>query len=116
MTAQAASTRHFPEGSVRVLTLALKGVYFDQIAAGIKVEEFRLVTDFWCKRLVGREYDRVVITKGYPKASDTARRLEFAWNGFERRLLEHPHFGPAPVEVFAISLAKPLQPIPSSND
>lgn len=95
----------------RTLTLALNGVYFDQIAAGTKVEEFRLVTKFWTKRLVGRVYDRLVITRGYPSASDTSKRLAFHWNGFEQRMLQHPHFGAEPVEVFAISLAKPISPI-----
>lgn len=113
--AQSPAQSPMPQGD-RVLTLALKGVYFDQIAAGIKTEEFRLATPFWHKRLVGREYDRVVITKGYPKASDSSRRLEFGWDGYQRRTLEHPHFGPAPVEVFAISLAKPLQALPAKKD
>lgn len=97
--------------ALRTLTLALNGVYFDQIAAGTKVEEFRLVTDFWKKRLVGRSYDRLVITRGYPSASDVTKRLEFHWNGFEQRMHQHPHFGAEPVEVFAISLAKPISPI-----
>jgi hypothetical protein len=100
-------------GPIRTLTLALKGIYFDQIACGQKVEEFRLVTPFWEKRLVGRSYDRLVITKGYPSAADLSRRLSFKWTGFERRMLEHPFFGDAPVDVFAISLAKPLQPLRS---
>jgi len=94
------------------LTLALKGEYFDQIACGQKVEEFRMVTPFWVTRLVGKDFSRLVITKGYAKSGDTSRRLEFAWAGFERRILLHPHFGSKPVEVFAISLAKPLSPLP----
>ncbi|HEM8998857.1 TPA: ASCH domain-containing protein [Burkholderia cenocepacia] len=87
---------------MRTLTLALKGIYFDQIAAGTKDEEFRLVTPFWQKRLLNRTYDRIVLTRGYPKTSDTSRRIELPWRGFVTRTITHPHFGPDPVEVFAI--------------
>nr|WP_321944697.1 ASCH domain-containing protein [Burkholderia cenocepacia] len=90
---------------MRTLTLALKGIYFDQIAAGTKDEEFRLVTPFWQKRLVNRTYDRIVLTRGYPKASDTSRRIERPWRGFVTCTITHPHFGPDPVEVFAIRVA-----------
>ncbi|MGH0002815.1 ASCH domain-containing protein [Pseudovibrio ascidiaceicola] len=64
-----------------VLTLALKGVYFDQIKCGEKLEEFRLVTDYWRKRLEGRVYERVVLTKGYPAKTDSERRMERPWCG-----------------------------------
>ena len=87
---------------MRTLTLALKGIYFDQIAAGTKDEEFRLVTPFWQKRLLNRTYDRIVLTRGYPKTSDMSRRIERPWRGFVTRTITHPHFGPDPVEVFAI--------------
>jgi DNA (cytosine-5)-methyltransferase 1 len=92
------------------LTLPLNAAYFDQIASGEKVEEFRLVTDYWSKRLVGRSYDRVILTKGYPAKDDAARRLERPWRGFERRTITHPHFGDQPVEVFAINVAPPNIP------
>ena len=88
------------------LTLAVKTVYFDQIAAGIKGEEYRLVNDYWIKRLANREYDRVVITKGYPKADDTEKRLVFPWRGCRIISIHHEHFTDGlPVEVFAISLS-----------
>lgn len=89
----------------RVLTLPLNGVYFDQIKDGSKVEEFRLVTPFWSKRLVGRDYDRIVLTRGYPSRDDLCRRLERPWRGFTRKTITHPHFGSAPVEVFAIHVS-----------
>jgi hypothetical protein len=84
------------------LTLPLNGIYFDQIKAGTKTEEYRLVTDFWSKRLVARRYDQIVLTRGYPKADDAARRLTLPWRGYEVKTITHPHFGPDPVEVFAI--------------
>ncbi|WP_336801654.1 ASCH domain-containing protein [Kaistia sp. MMO-174] len=86
----------------RRLTLAVKGEYFDQIACGEKPEEYRLVTAYWTKRLVGRAYDEVEITRGYPPAGDQSRRLVFPWRGYACRQITHPHFGSSPVDVFAI--------------
>jgi hypothetical protein len=87
---------------MRVLTIPLKGIYFDQIKAGKKPEEYRLVNDYWRKRLEHRVYDKIVLTRGYPPAGDTARRLEKPWRGYIERTISHPHFGPDPVRVFAI--------------
>jgi len=84
------------------LTLPLNGVYFDQIKAGTKTEEFRLRTPFWTKRLAGRSYDRIVLTRGYPRSDDHDRRLVLPWRGLRETTITHPHFGPDPVEVFAI--------------
>lgn len=85
-----------------ILHLPLKGAYFDQIQAGTKAEENRLVTPYWRKRLEGREYTGIVLTRGYPKAEDAARRLERPWRGYSIKTIQHEHFGPKPVEVFAI--------------
>ncbi|MDU4254569.1 ASCH domain-containing protein [Pseudomonas sp.] len=87
------------------LTLPLKGEYFDAIRARTKPEELRLVTPYWRKRLEGRSYDQIVLTRGYPKANDSARRLVLPWKGYRIITLTHPHFGPNPVEVFAINVA-----------
>lgn len=92
------------------LQLALKAEYFDAIKAGTKLEEYRLVNDYWTKRLfqrwygslICREFDAVVLTKGYPKTGDQERTIELPWRGFVRKTITHPHFGPDPVEVFAI--------------
>lgn len=88
------------------LTLPLNGVYFDQIKAGTKIEEFRLRTPFWTKRLSGRAYDRIVLTRGYPSRDDYERRLVLPWLGLRETTITHPHFGPDPVEVFAIRVAQ----------
>lgn len=88
----------------RILTLPLRGLYFRQIKAGAKCLEFRLRTDYWRKRLEGREYDLIVLTLGYPKASDTSRRLMRPWMGYEKQTITHPHFGSDPVEVYAITV------------
>lgn len=87
------------------LTLPLKGIYFDQIKAGEKPLEYRLATAFWHKRLAGRDYDRIVLTRGYPAREDADRRLVLPWRGYRMETLQHEHFGPKPVEVFAIDVS-----------
>lgn len=86
------------------LILPLKGEYFDQIKSGTKTEEYRLCTLYWIRRLEGRRYDRVVLTKGYPKRDDTERRIVLPWQGCSIKTITHPHFGSAPVEVYAINV------------
>ncbi|WP_456114887.1 hypothetical protein [Sphingopyxis macrogoltabida] len=97
--------------SDRVLTLPLKGEYFDAIAAGTKPEEFRLANDFWARRIAGREYDRIVLTRGYPKGGgiEGATRLTRQWRGYQVRWITHPHFGPDAVQVFAIDVSTPTR-------
>lgn len=83
------------------LHLNLKGEYFDQIKAGTKLFEYRLVSK-WEKRLAGKTFDRILIKRGYPRTGDQTRIIERPWRGLEVQIRTHPHFGPEPVEVFAI--------------
>lgn len=94
--------------ALRTLQVAVTKEYFDQIKAGSKTEEYRLANDYWKKRLQFKTFDRIVITLGYPKANDSSRRLEFAYNGWELKTITHKHFGPDPVEVFALRLSKDI--------
>lgn len=82
----------------RILHLPVKKIYFDQIKSGEKPDEYRLVTDYWIKRLEGREYDEVHVKCGYPKAGDMSRIEIRPWRGFSRNVITHPHFGDYPVE------------------
>lgn len=84
------------------LHLALKGEYFDAIKAGTKTEEYRMVCPFWAMRIEGREFQRVILTRGYPKRTDWSRRLDLPWRGYTIKTITHPHFGPDPVTVYAI--------------
>lgn len=90
------------------LQLAVKGEYFDAMKRGEKTEEYRLVNAYWIKRLmVGlkpREYDRLVITRGYPKRDDMSKRIDVPYAGYEVKTITHPHFGDKPVNVFAIKV------------
>lgn len=91
---------------MRTLHLPLKREYFEAIRDGTKVEEYRLCTPYWQKRLYSPfgSYDQIVLTLGYPARDDHARRLMLPWNGYTIKTITHPHFGPQPVEVFAIDV------------
>ena len=86
----------------QTLTLNLKGEYFDAIKGGSKLLEYRLMNDYWKKRLVGRDYENIVICRGYPKRGDTSKRLTFKYCGYTETTITHKHFGTEPVDVFAI--------------
>lgn len=90
------------------LQLALKSEYFDAIQSGEKTEEYRLYNDYWKKRLVNRDYDEIILTKGYPKRNDESRRMYFQYCYYEIKTITHPHFGDEPVKVFAIRVGKEL--------
>jgi hypothetical protein len=85
------------------LHLNLKGEYFDQIKSGEKTHEFRLVS-VWRKRIEGKQFERIIIRRGYPKLGDTSKELLRPWMGFEIREITHPHFGDKPVLVYAIKV------------
>lgn len=92
---------------MRTLTIPVKGIYFDQIKAGTKTEEYRLVTEYWRARLFGKEYDEIVLTRGYPHKDAADRRLRRKFEGWTIKKITHPHFGSKPVEVFAIDVSTP---------
>lgn len=93
------------------LQLAVKEQYFNEMKAGTKTEEYRLANAYWENRLFQRgtvepkEFDRVVITWGYPTGGDPEKTLVFEWKGWKRKTITHPHFGPDQVEVFAIDVS-----------
>lgn len=86
------------------LHLNLKAEYFDQIKSGEKIDEYRLCTPYWTKRLMGQVFEGIVLKKGYPKSGDSSRTLERPWAGFAKKSITHPHFGKNPVFVFAIQV------------
>ncbi|EBW5188222.1 ASCH domain-containing protein [Salmonella enterica subsp. enterica serovar Heidelberg] len=66
--------------------------------------DYRLLNDYWRKRLVNREYDRLIITRGYPRSDDSDRRIDVPYQGYKVQSIIHKHFGPDPVNVFAIKV------------
>lgn len=89
---------------MKILTLNLKREYFEQIKSGIKIEEYRLCTPYWQKRLEGKTFDKIIIKLGYPKNSEVEKTMEFPWKGYKKRKITHKHFGSDPVSVYAIEL------------
>lgn len=90
------------------LVLNLKAEYFDQIAAGTKLHEFRLATPYWNRRLLEpgttryRTFRNIILRKGYPKAGTPGREIIRPWRGAMRGTITHQHFGAKPVKVHSI--------------
>lgn len=96
-------------GRVNALQLPLEAEYFQAILAGTKTEEYRQCSKHWRTRIEGRTFDAIVLTLGYPKAGDTARRIVLPWRGYKIKRITHPKFGAQPVEVFAIDVSAARQ-------
>jgi hypothetical protein len=90
------------------LHIPIKGEYFDQIRNGTKTEEYRLRNDYWERRLRGRVFERVILTRGYPKGGgvEDETRLTLPWRGYREKTITHPHFGDEPVPVYAIAVPR----------
>ena len=56
---------------IKILHLNLFRKYFDEIANGTKTIEYRDKTDYWKKRIEGREYDIIKFRNGYAKDAPT---------------------------------------------
>jgi len=93
----------------KVLHLHLKKKNFDAIASGEKTLEFRRVTDYWRKRLIGRHYDEIWLYCGYPKIGDKSKIIKRRWTLVAKEIILHEEFGDEPVEVFCISVSEPLR-------
>lgn len=89
---------------MKILQLAVNGEYFDAMKRGDKTEEYRLVNPYWGNRIFGRAYDRLIITRGYPRKDDKTKRLEMNYDGYEIKTITHKHFGEHAVKVFAIKI------------
>lgn len=90
------------------LILPLKKKWFEAIKDGSKDFEYRLDTEYWRKRLVGKTFDRVVFTLGYPKSHDQNRRIIRPWAGYEMQNIIHEEWGEIQQRVFAIRIIAPL--------
>ncbi len=88
------------------LHLPLKREYFDAIKAGTKLFEYRLYNGYWKKRIMGKVFDKIVLTLGYPKTDDKSRRIERPWRGYKVCNITHPQFGNKERYVFAIRVNK----------
>ena len=55
----------------KILHLNLYRKYFDAIADGTKTTEYRDKTDYWKRRIEGKEYDIIKFRNGYAKDAPT---------------------------------------------
>lgn len=66
------------------LVLNVKTRWFDLIVSGKKDREYRMIKPYWTKRLVGKQFDRVVIVNRYPpKPYNDTNSISFPYRGFE---------------------------------
>jgi hypothetical protein len=67
---------------LRVLYMPIKKIYFDQIKAGTKKEEYRTYGEYWRARLHKKEYDVILFQVGYRA---DAERLCVKFLGCEKK-------------------------------
>lgn len=70
----------------KILHLTLLKKWFDEIASGRKVEEYRDLKPYWEIRLENRDYDEIWFKNGYSKGVPFMR-VEF--KGVEKREKEY---------------------------
>jgi ASC-1-like (ASCH) protein len=88
----------------RILHINLKTKYFFDIKNGIKHFEYRLVNDYWTKRLLNKKYDKIHFKLGYPKKDDFEKIIIKTYQGFEIQTIKHELFGNKEVKVYAIKI------------
>lgn len=91
---------------MKILHLIIKKEYFDQILAGVKKKEYRLIKPFWTNKIVGREYDVILFQNGYNADSP---KMIVEYKGYQEEILKHEFFGESEVNVYAIMLGKILE-------
>ncbi|XCN71888.1 MAG: ASCH domain-containing protein [Candidatus Electrothrix aestuarii] len=89
----------------KVLHLTLKKQWFDMIASGEKVEEYREVKSYWINRFSGKKYDVVQFRNGYrPDSPSVSFQLLGIRTDFGR-----PSWGaPESTRVFILDLGEKL--------
>lgn len=93
------------------LIIPVRRKWFEQIKVGTKTEEYRERKPYWTGRLIGHQYDRVIITLGYPSKWDWRRRLIFRYYGYVMKEVENEEFGGTKY-VYAIQLNPQANDIP----
>lgn len=99
---------------MKTLDLVLTHQYFDEIQAGTKRVEYRLNTPYWRRRL-GYFADLGLFSAHHTPLFVRFRRgytstvtPDCYIQEIRGERITHPHFGPNPVEVFAIYFTHPL--------
>lgn len=81
--------------------MTLHRKWFDQIASGIKTEEYREFKEYWYNKLVDRNYDVIVFRNGYAKDSPV---MQIDYNGVYLKTITWD--SGITEEVFALKLGK----------
>jgi hypothetical protein len=84
---------------MKILHLTLYKKWFNEIASGVKKEEYRDVKPYWTKRIVGRDYDEIHFRNGYAK---DAPLIKVEYNGWRIT-----HFNGK--QVYGLALGKVLE-------
>lgn len=90
---------------MKPLFIILKGEYFHQIAAGTKTEEYRIISDYWAKKIIDRHYSHIVFQLGY---SASAPRMTIEYLGYTKKVISSVVYNDQ-VEVFALKLGKIIE-------
>ena len=74
---------------MKTLRLSLKKKWFEMTKAGIKMEDYREINQYWTTRLrisyTFKQFDCNAMTLGYPSANDGERILILEHKGIEIR-------------------------------
>lgn len=89
-----------------ILHLHLKFKYFDEIAAGEKPEEYRDALK-WQVRLDNNWYSHIRLYRGFEKVGEETV-IDRLYNGYELKVITHPHFDNTPTKVCAIDVTRKL--------
>lgn len=82
------------------LFLIVTKKYFDEIKSGSKKEEYRLITSYWIKKIINKNYENIIFQLGYNKKN----RVIVKYLGFELKNIKHDFFGNDEISVFALKL------------
>lgn len=89
-----------------ILPLVLKGKWYDMIASGEKLEEYREAKPYWRKRILRWLYDqRTIHVVGFSRGYRTANMFFIACTSWNTRIgVEHPEWGERADEHYIIHL------------
>lgn len=96
---------------MRILHLTLKKQWFDMIASGVKLEEYREMKPYWHKRLLQNKYDAIHFRNGYSRGCPSMTiELKELLTG-----LGIVEWGAPNVPVYILRLGKILTPSPDGR-
>jgi hypothetical protein len=88
----------------KILRMTLYRKWFDDIAAGIKPEEYREIKPYWEKRL-SRDYDVIEFRNGY---SSNCPVMWIEYKGYEKKTIFNPMTNKKE-KVFALKLGRIME-------